>query len=140
MKNKEVTNFVEKLRKKTFEAKRVCLAKDCDSFAINSHLLQKRGIINNISDNTNQVYELSYDLFKPNHVIFKRRSINDAFTFKGFCNLHDTKIFKSIEDGSNIFTDYESQILYAYRSTMMEIRKKELVVDFFERILKSLTL
>lgn len=139
MKEKEIKNLIEKLRKRAKQAKRKCLHANCNETAIDSHLLQKKGIINQISEN-NHVWELGMNNYKKDLFFFKRIGINDAFSFPGFCSNHDNKLFKEIEKETIDYSDYRTQLLFSYRAVMNEKRKKEIIIDSNNRILNSNTL
>jgi hypothetical protein len=139
MTDKEIQKILENILKNAKKAYRQCLFDDCKDPSIESHLLQKRGIINQIAEN-NHVMELGIDSFKEDMFYFKRIGINDAFAFPGFCKRHDDAVFKEIESGKIDYYDYRTQLLFSYRAVMNEKRKKEIQVDFYERILKSITL
>jgi len=113
--------------------------------AINSHLVQRNGILNNISVN-GQVVELRVK--DVNHwegnvgspFELKQVGVRQALSHKLFCNVHDTKIFRSIEHDSCDLLTYEAFLLFSYRATCAEIRKKELNIEKFSRMLSAETL
>lgn len=117
---------------KTKNTKRICSVKGCEKTAINSHILQKNGILNCISEE-NHVRLLSHDFFKDNLVFFKRVGVNEAFTFKGFCSEHDSEIFKPIENNEIDFEDYNNQLLFAYRTILNELVKKNINIEWRKR-------
>jgi hypothetical protein len=135
----EIKKIIVDLIKQAKNSTRSCLYKDCGSNAINSHLLQRRGIISEIEEN-NHIIEFAIDQFKDNTFYFKSTGWKDAFVFPGFCETHDDKIFKEIETGDLDYTDYRSQLLFSYRATMIEKRKKEIIVDWYNRKLNNSTL
>jgi|AntAceMinimDraft_9_1070365.scaffolds.fasta_scaffold06042_4 hypothetical protein len=139
MTDKQIKNIIFKIQLNAFDAKRKCLYKDCEEISIKSHLLQKKGIINSISEN-NHVYELAINPFAEGKHKFTNTGINEVFTFPGFCTTHDNNIFKEIESGDVSFFDYRTQLLLSYRAVMNEKRKKEIIIDYFNRILNSATL
>ncbi|QHT71119.1 hypothetical protein GXP67_32925 [Rhodocytophaga rosea] len=112
--------------------KRVCFVDGCGKYAINSHILQKNGIINSISEN-NHVYQLLADNFKEHYYCFKKKGINEAYTFKGFCGSddhnHDSELFKNIEQNSINLNDYYSQLLFSYRSLVYKLREREITKE-----------
>lgn len=139
MKEKEVKNLVEKLNRRAHDATRICLFKGCKVLSIQSHLLQKKGIINQIAER-NHVIELGINNFKPDKFYFKRIGINESFTFPGFCAEHDHLIFREIENENTDYSSYRTQLLLSYRAVMNEKRKKEIAIDSYNRILNSNTL
>lgn len=136
MKKNHIKNILSTLDKRSKQASRKCLFKNCQNSAIKSHLLQKRGIINQIAKG-NHVWELGMNRYKPNTFQFQKVGLNDAFTFPGFCANHDSLIFKPIEVGNVDYTLYESQLLFSYRAIMNEKRKKEIMIDYNTRIYNS---
>jgi len=127
--------IIENHRKKAAARSRKCFESDCDSFAIDSHLLQKNGIINRIAEDRH-VYEFAYSTFTiPYHLQFQRRGINKVFSFKGFCPIHDNQIFSPIEKTDFELTSNQNQLLFAYRSLVNEFRKKEIVVEYYTSLL-----
>ena len=73
-------------------------------------------------------------------LIMKRTGVNNAFSLPLFCNHHDTSIFSHIETDSLVLTDYKTQLLLSYRVVCAEIRKKEISVEFFTRVINANTL
>lgn len=96
--------------------------------AINSHVLQKNGILSSIADK-GHIYVLRYDFLNPKLFFFKKSGLHVSYTFKGFCSEHDKSIFKPIEDFEFDFEDYKNQLLFAYRTVVNERRKKEVSID-----------
>lgn len=134
MNNKQKKQLQEsiKIRKKIYEKKRKCFSDSCDATAINSHILQKNGIIKSISEYSH-VYRYLFDPFKGG-INFKRIGNNEAFSIKGFCNKHDTEIFSEIEQVSFDPNDYRVQLLFSYRSLLYEYRKKEFMLEWYSII------
>ncbi|MGI4862859.1 MAG: hypothetical protein ACRYFZ_02980 [Janthinobacterium lividum] len=64
---------------------------------------------------------------------FVKVGINDALSFRGFCNVHDTKIFKPIEEKVIDFSTYNSKILLNYRAIQNNIRKTLSAIQFGEK-------
>lgn len=129
MKEKQIQYRLNKLLEKAKNKTRQCCVAGCNEPAINSHILQKNGILSGISTNghliTNETDFLKKELF-----YFKRAGINITYTFKGFCKQHDKQIFKEIEDYDIDFEDYRTQLLFAYRTLLNEERRKEVLIDW----------
>lgn len=63
---------------------------------------------------------------------FKSIGINNAYSFPGFCAIHDSSIFKAIESNKTLdLKNKEHQSLFSYRGLCQEIRRKEFA---FERL------
>lgn len=106
-----------------------CMCPKCTNKAINSHLLQRHGILSHVTMD-NHLYEIRReDVFKWHEnypVRFKKVGLNDAISYPLFCDKHDSEIFLPIETGTIDFDDYKSQLLFSYRAVCAEIRKKEI--------------
>ena len=76
-----------------------CYFANCNKKPIKSHTFKKKEILKKLSDNEGYVYEVTEPkLIKEGvYSFFKKASINTATTFEGFCNEHDTNIFKPFE-------------------------------------------
>lgn len=107
-----------------------CLAEDCLENCINSHFLQKKGILNRLSENG---FLIEARMIDPNHWVkkgkpieFVRVGLNKALSLEVFCKKHDSEIFKSIESSNPDFTSLNSFLLFSYRVTCAELRKKQI--------------
>lgn len=136
MKEKEIAHLIATMQKNANKARRQCLYNGCNEVAINSHLLQKRGIINSISEKQH-VYENSPHAFKKDYFAFNRIGLDEALSYPGFCNKHDTELFKEIESDTLDYKAYKTHLLLSYRALMIEKRKKEINIDWYTRILDS---
>ncbi|MCK4678048.1 MAG: hypothetical protein KAT48_07965 [Bacteroidales bacterium] len=136
MRENEIKKIIKKLEERAFRANRKCLIPGCNKVAIQSHLLQKNGIINLISENQ-KVYYINHETFRKGFWGFKEKGVNDVFKFPGFCETHDDELFSYIEKGEIDFNDYRTELLFSYRALVNEKRKKEIVIDFYNRILNS---
>lgn len=144
MKNTEIKKFLQlysRIRQNVLNCKSRCMCKDCDETAINSHLLQKNGILSRIFE-SGHVYEprqndLLNDSFGLSPFGFKKVGINKALSISLFCNKHDTTIFKEIETKDADLTSYRSHLLLTYRTTCAEKRRKEREIEICKRVLNS---
>lgn len=113
----------------------------CNQGAINSHLLQRHGVLSSVVEK-GHCYELrEKDVFSwTKHTQpfeLKRCGIQDAISLHLFCNHHDTEVFKPIESGVVDYDDYVNQLLLSFRSICAEIRRKEVIVERYKRYLGS---
>jgi len=129
MKQKKIQDRLNRHFLKALTRKRICCHPECKNFAINSHILQKNGILSGIATN-GHIYVLRSDFLNPDIFYFKKSGLNITYAFKGFCMEHDKSIFKPIEDYEINFEDYGSQLLFAYRTILNERRKKEILIDW----------
>lgn len=130
--------IISNIFKNVYTSKRKCLL--CEEVSINSHLLQKNGILNNISTNGHIIQIKPRDFaieHKDGIIDIARIGINRGMSYLLFCNSHDTKVFEDIEQKTLDVTKYRNQLLFSYRSLCAEFRKKEMNIDIFSRILKS---
>jgi len=141
MTTKEFLNRFELIKKNSKNKDRICMHPGCNLKAIKSHVLQKNGILKEISFK-NHLFQFnnvsSFQVDENGKYELKRIGINDVFTFPGFCKIHDTEVFKSIENEKNIdLTTRKSICLFSYRTLCQEIRRKEIALDIAEGIINT---
>lgn len=134
-------NIIAQISKNLKDKKWNCLIDDCDEIAINSHLIQQNGLLSNITYNGHLVELKMIDANKWDNkklpFEFGTVGIKQALSHKVFCNKHDTDIFKPIESDDKNFESYEAFLLFSYRAVCAEIRKKEVNIEQFTRILNA---
>lgn len=130
----EINNSVKKLDW-------LCLADDCQEGCINSHFLQKKGILNRLSEDG---FLIEARMIDPNHwkkkgkpIEFVRVGLNKALSLNVFCKQHDSEIFKSIESSTPDFTSLNSFLLFSYRVTCAELRKKQINFTTFIEVFQE---
>ncbi|WP_050378726.1 hypothetical protein [Chryseobacterium sp. Hurlbut01] len=136
---KETIRIIESIKNKYRKAKQKCSFKDCDQEAIKfSHVLQKNGILRNISQD-NHLYQFHISSFfnteKNGKFLMKKIGINEVFTFPGFCKYHDNKIFSPIESSKIDFENRSTNILFAYRAICQEIYRKNVAKNIYEELI-----
>lgn len=143
---KVVEKIIAGINKNVRNIKWKCLCRGCDEIAINSHILQKNGILNQIAPN-GFIYEIKpKDVFKWENLqykeltYFKNVSTNQAHCFPTFCNNHDTNLFKAIESHPIDFEDYYNNLLFAYRTLVSFIRREQIVYEKQKRLYNSNTI
>lgn len=120
-----------------------CLYDQCPNDCINSHILQRHGILDNVTVNNHLIELKSKDPFKRKGgdlFEFKARGLNEGFSYDLLCLSHDTNIFKPVETAPLDCTNYQHQVLLLYRAVCAEIRKKEMANEFSKRWLQSNTI
>lgn len=80
-------------KRKKLQQSMKCLVPGCNSTAIKSHSQQKGVALNSIA-HAGHVLTLKRDVTLSR---LDKVGINEASTFKGFCNTHDTKLFADLE-------------------------------------------
>ncbi|MFT4413323.1 SEC-C domain-containing protein [Fredinandcohnia humi] len=117
---------------------KVCLGfekENCNGDIKNAHSLQNNRILNRISVN-NHLYKFSFKVNKTGPVgYFQKISKNKASAFFGFCDYHDTELFKPIELHDYDNTELQN-FLFAFRSHSLEyhlkLRKLEMQKEVFK--------
>lgn len=143
-KRKEL-NILHNIENNVFRNKKwKCMHPGCTEHAINSHLLQRHGLLDNLT-NDGHLYEIKY--LNPNYWMnnpirfeFKRVGINDAISRPIFCKHHDNALFKKIENENTSWQNYEAQLLLSYRALCCALRKAEMCIEIHKRINNSSTL
>ncbi|MFV8391344.1 hypothetical protein [Flavobacterium sp. LB2P6] len=141
MNKTEFIQIVESVKRNSKNKNRKCMHENCNENAIKSHVLQKNGILKEISVK-NHLFQFnnvsSFQVDEKGKYELKRVGINDVYTFPGFCKNHDSKIFSPIENKGiiDIKTDL-SICLFSYRTLCHEIRRKEIALDIANGILET---
>ena len=121
-----------------------CHVEGCDENSINSHYLQRNGILNSITENGHLIEIKLTDIFKfktnEPPISFNQIGIKKAFSKPVFCSKHDSEIFKEIEKKEIDFNSYRTFILLSYRVTSAELQKKEFAIERQNRLLNAQTL
>ncbi|WP_294126205.1 SEC-C domain-containing protein [uncultured Clostridium sp.] len=101
----------------------------------NAHTLQNNGILSLISENGHvRIYDLLNKVRKGTST--KEVSKNSATTFYGFCEYHDSVVFKEIE--LLPYTASEKQnFLHAYRTCAQEYHKKNRMLKAIQNCFKD---
>ncbi|MEC8525178.1 MAG: hypothetical protein VXZ24_13160 [Pseudomonadota bacterium] len=116
--------------KKVKKRSRKCLVDGCSELAIGSHVIQRKGALNKISESGKLIRPIA-DGFKK-CIDFKEVGIKKPCTYKILCNKHDQEIFEYIEKGYVNFLDDRSLLLLSYRAVLAEIVKLENIVSATE--------
>lgn len=107
---------------------------DCSEKIIRSHSIQNSFVLDQIQD-ANHVDVIDYT--SNGNICFKSIGRNNASTFTGFCNHHDTKIFSAIDftDSDSIEALNQQQlVLFHYRTLCREYWSKLNAVKVFDFI------
>ena len=125
-------NIFERCKNK----ERKCFVENCQESAINSHLLQKNRVLQEISEQSH-FYEVCLRQFPTQHFSIVKRGHNVGMTFKGLCNRHDTEMFFEVEQDKIDFNTYRDLLLLSYRAVLREYREKEIMLEVYRRIAQS---
>lgn len=124
MDRKKFDRIRKQINSAAFSRKRKCFVSGCSNLAIDSHLLQRRGILNHVIK-SGHLYQIVFLQYPESHYSIKKVGWKDALTFKGFCAEHDSKLFQTIEINDIDFTNYKSLLLLSYRPLLNEYRIKQ---------------
>ena len=109
---------------------------NCKKQAIKSHVLQKNGILKEISVKRHLIQLVPPNPFQMHEkgiFDFKSIGVNNVYTFPGFCQNHDTSLFKAIESNKDLkFNNKNQQALFSYRGLCQEIRRKEISIEWMD--------
>lgn len=114
-----------------------CYHPACIKDAINSHILQRNGMLSVIAEDSH-LWEIEVDNYRSEFYHFKRNGLKQVMTFNGFCEEHDTAIFKDIENDEIDFTSYRTHILFTYRTLCNELFRKEVNMSFYTCLVNKL--
>ena len=133
-------SIIQRIQKKVRKGAWYCMCPECNQKAINTHLLQRKGILDKASSSHHYV-EIKYkdvmywfdndDKFK-----YEKLGINQAISYPMFCNQHDTELFSMIEQTLIDLNDYRNQLLFSYRTLCSDLRKVEIVLSEWREFVK----
>ncbi|OCL26611.1 hypothetical protein U472_11545 [Orenia metallireducens] len=113
-----------------------CFYSNCSSKVINAHSIQNNKILNKISDDGDVLgIKVKINKFGFPKPTLERIGRKKASTFLGFCNEHDTNIFKPIELYDYKIGNKEQEFLFAYRALAKEYNTKRTVKNLYEKML-----
>lgn len=140
--NFEFIQALEKGRNDIYQRPRVCLIPKCNKPAIrNSHVLQRKRILEKLADASNKFYVLDRtSLFNKEHsglLIPQKKGLKASYVFPGFCEKCDRDFFSEIEIQKIDFRKRRVKSLFAYRTLCLELRKTEISLEHTKHILDT---
>lgn len=121
---------------KAIEKINICFHPGCNEKSINSHILQKNGILSSIAED-GHVMEMHINKFNENQHSFRKIGINKAFSFNCFCPTHDTELFKTIEVEEIDFSNYRNLLLFTLRTVYNEKFRKLVNVSMYDCLISN---
>lgn len=121
--DKKIIRILDQIDKYQPKITNTCLWINCQSAAISSHSHSEKYLRKIASSNT--VYGLTKS--SVNHAkgnFFKRFGVQQASTFSGFCQAHDSQLFSPIETCTLISNSRENAFLLFMRSLFFEYHQK----------------
>ncbi|OXA93794.1 hypothetical protein [Flavobacterium hercynium] len=109
---------------------KICFHPNCTEKSINSHILQKNGILSTIAEGRHVMQPFINQFSNPS-VSIKAIGLNEAFSFNCFCLEHDTKLFTTIETNEIDFGNYKNCLLFTLRTIYNEKFRKLVNVDVY---------
>lgn len=98
---------------------------NCNGQTIQSHSIQKAKILRKLAENNHVICPyVRHDADEGPQISFDLKGINEASTFDGFCNYHDTETFRLIETNSIDVNNFNHLFLYAYRAVVKQYHSK----------------
>ncbi len=134
------------IHKHVYSRKWPCMVPGCNELAINSHLMQKNGVLSTIAEKGHLIEIKASDIFSWNSnddsgfLEFKMIGLSKALSYPLYCDKHDTVMFKDIESHPINLKGYKEHLLFSHRAICAELRKKERNVDLYQRMLRSVKL
>ena len=114
----------------------VCFHPNCNAKSINSHILQKNGILSSIAED-GHVTEMQISKYNETEHFFKKVGLNKAFSFNCFCKTHDTELFKTIELEEIDFSNYRNLLLFTLRTVYNEKFRKLVNVSMYKCLITN---
>tara|TARA_R110000850_G_scaffold54645_1_gene130058 strand:- start:699 stop:1718 length:1020 start_codon:yes stop_codon:yes gene_type:complete len=121
---------------KAIDSISVCFHPGCIDKSINSHILQKNGILSSIAEE-GHVMEMHINKYNETEHDFRKIGIKKAFSFNCFCPVHDTSLFKTIEVEEIDFSNYRNLLLFTLRTIYNEKFRKLVNVGMYECLIKN---
>ncbi|MGZ9782481.1 SEC-C domain-containing protein [Bacillus pseudomycoides] len=111
-------------------------SKQCEGKIKNAHSLQNNGVLSKISEDGHVVI-LNTEFGKDGLIYdVKDESKNKATTFTGFCDKHDTLVFRDIETKEIDVNSSNQCFLFAYRAFALEMHKKKELLKSLQQLFK----
>ncbi|PFM23836.1 hypothetical protein COJ41_09380 [Bacillus thuringiensis] len=111
-------------------------SKQCKGEIKSAHSLQNNGVLSKIAEDGHVVI-LNPEYGKDNLIYdVKEESKNKATTFTGFCDKHDTLVFKEIETKEIDVTSSKQCFLFAYRAFALELHRKKEQLKSMQQLVK----
>lgn len=114
----------------------ICFHPDCNEKSINSHILQRNGILSSIAED-GHVTEMQINKYNEIEHSFKKIGLSKAFSFNCFCQTHDTDLFKTIEIEEIDFSNYRNLLLFTLRTVYNEKFRKLVNVSMYECLIAN---
>jgi len=132
----EIAKHWQAAKLKSIQQINSCFYPNCNKNSINSHILQKNGILSELEED-GHVFQMEIDPFATDRHIFKKTGIKKAFSFKCFCAQHDTNLFAPIEQKVIDFSLYKNLLLFTLRAKYNEKFRKMVNINLREILINE---
>lgn len=133
--NAELREIISKADKKARKKKWPCFFPGCMTDAIGSHSQTKNSSLDSIAVD-GHVVERDFSIFPSGTKLgWKEVGINKATKFPGFCNQHDTRLFRQADSLGKSNLNPKALTMLSFRTFALEMRKKEISADRIRRLL-----
>jgi hypothetical protein len=106
----------------------------CPAKAISAHSIQNSGVLESVAEAGFVVMvDLKLSAEEEPAGVWRRVGRNEATTFTGLCNRHDTLLFKSIDTKPLQLHNSEQLFLLAYRSVLRDLHSQCVAVRILEK-------
>jgi hypothetical protein len=127
---------MNKIRNSTFYKGCVHKDEECDGITSKAHSIQNHGYLDDIATD-GEVLCIDFGKFdKGNDFPLNKVGKNKASIFTGFCNHHDSTIFRPIEDYDYDPNNIEQNYLFAYRAFALAYFERNSSCNFRQAWLK----
>jgi hypothetical protein len=98
---------------------------DCTKDCINAHSIQNSQILDQLASNNHVVMAVAkQNLNTGPEIEFKQVGRNQATTFTGLCQKHDSELFRPIDINEFDVSNQQQKFLIAYRSVLRELHTR----------------
>lgn len=128
--NPSALNDFQKTDKKILTNTKTCShpsTNECKGDIVQAHTLSKKSMLSKVAENGHVFAPPIANIMKQNFTL-KKVGIQDATVFKGFCSIHDKKLFECLDDEPFVCSDKQLFML-AYRSICREYFKLDLTLQ-----------
>lgn len=101
---------------------------NCQGDIIKAHTIQKNGGLSKIARDGHVYTPITIPPSPDGRIHFKKKGINRASTFTGFCRYHDNLLFSPIEDNSLDVCEQHA-FLFAFRAICKEVFAKKVALS-----------
>lgn len=127
---------VQDVTKRTGKKKWQCFYPDCNKPSTMSHSQTRNTSLRYIAEENGHVMERNFNSLPPRQTLgWTKKGIGKATRFPGFCNKHDSELFRQADSVKKHNITPKALSLLSFRTFALEMRKKEIGADQNKRML-----